>query len=73
MKELPIQERKLYEAAYNVFQDEIIAVLKLEKKEVEEMIHNAIEPMDGEEIIETIRKKDLKDEYEDYEETLDGD
>lgn len=32
------------------------------------MIHNAIEPMNGEEIIETISKKDLKDEYEDYEE-----
>lgn len=68
VKELPIQERKLYEAAYNVFLDEIVAVLKLEKKEIEEMIHNAIEPMDGEEIIEVIRKKELKDEYEDYEE-----
>ena len=68
VKELPIQERKLYESAYNVFLDEIVAVLKLEKREIEEMIHSAIEPIDGEEIIETIRKKELKDEYEDYEE-----
>ncbi|MGP1438071.1 MAG: CarD family transcriptional regulator [Treponema sp.] len=68
VKELPIQERKLYEAAYNVFQDEIVAVLGLAKKEVEEMIHNAIEPMDGEEIVETIRKKELKEDYEEYEE-----
>ena len=75
VKELPIQERKLYEAAYNVFLDEIVAVLKLEKKEVEEMIHNAIEPMDGEEIIEVIRKKEVREEYEDYDDeaTLDED
>ncbi len=75
VKELPIQERKLYEAAYNVFLDEIVAVLKLEKKEVEEMIHNAIEPMDGEEIIEVIRKKEVSEEYEDYDDeaTLDED
>ena len=68
VKELPIQERKLYEAAYNVFLDEMVAVLKLAKKEVEEMIHNAIEPVDGEEIIEVIRKKELTEEYEDYDE-----
>ena len=75
VKELPIQERKLYEAAYNVFLDEIVAVLKLKKKEVEEMIHNAIEPMDGEEIIEVIRKKEVSEEYEDYDDeaTLDED
>ena len=75
VKELPIQERKLYEAAYNVFLDEMVAVLKLAKKEVEEMIHNAIEPMDGEEIIEVIRKKEVSEEYEDYDDeaTLDED
>ncbi len=66
VKELPIQERKLYEVAYNVFIDEMVAVLKLEKKEVEEMVHNAIEPMDGEQVIEVIRKKDVREGFEDF-------
>lgn len=66
VKELPIQERKLYEVAYNVFIDEMVAVLKLEKKEVEEMVHNAIEPMDGEQVIEVIRKKDIREGFEDF-------
>ena len=43
VKELPIQERKLFEAAFHIFQDEIVAVLGLPKKKVEEMIHSCIE------------------------------
>lgn len=43
VKELPIQERKLFEAAFHIFQDEIVAVLGLTKKKVEEMIHSCIE------------------------------
>ena len=74
VKELPIQERKLYEASYNIFQDEIVAVLGLEKKEVEEMIHVAIEPGADEEIIR-VSKKDLMVEPsdEEYEEDEDED
>jgi len=43
VKELPIQERKLFEAAFHIFQDEIVAVLGFPKKKVEEMIHSCIE------------------------------
>ncbi len=58
VKELPIQERKLYEASYHIFQDEIVAVLGLPEREVEEMIHIAIEPVGEEEVVK-ISKKSL--------------
>ncbi len=64
VKELPIQERKLYEAAYNIFQDEIVAVLGLSKKEVEKMIHASIEPIDGVQMIQVIGKEEATEEYE---------
>ena len=66
IKELPIQERKLYEAAYNIFQDEIIAVLELTKKKVEEMIHKAIEPIDGSDAFQIKSKNEIIEDDEDY-------
>ncbi len=47
MKELPIQERKLYDSAYRIFQDEIAAVLKISKSEVEAIILSNLEPLGG--------------------------
>lgn len=44
IKELPIQEKKLYENAYKIFQDEITAVLKITAQEAEMKIHKALEP-----------------------------
>lgn len=67
VKELPIQERKLYEAAYNIFQDEIIAVLNLTKKEVEVMIHKSIELENDIEGAESIRNESIE-EYDEYDE-----
>ena len=55
VKELPIQERKLFEAAFHIFQDEIVAVLGFPKKKVEEMIHSCIEAGGPAEVI-TIKK-----------------
>lgn len=44
VKELPIQEKKLYENSYKIFQDEIVAALKIDSKEAEMRIHKALEP-----------------------------
>ncbi|AGT44383.1 CarD family transcriptional regulator [Treponema pedis] len=46
-KELPIQERKLYDSAYRIFQDEIAAAMKLSKSEAESLIHSHLEPLGG--------------------------
>lgn len=62
-KELPIQERKLYDSAYRIFQDEIAAALKMTKTEVEASIHLHLEPLGG-----PIEK--LKNEYEDDEDLI---
>jgi len=57
-KELPIQERKLYDSAYRIFQDEIAAALKMTKTEAEASIHLHLEPLGG-----SIEK--FKEEYND--------
>lgn len=46
-KELPIQERKLYDSAYRIFQDEIAAAMKISKTETEAIIHSHLEPLGG--------------------------
>ncbi|GAB1433201.1 transcriptional regulator [Spirochaetota bacterium] len=43
VKELPILERKLYDSALNLLQDEVSFSLGLEKPEVAEMIRNRLE------------------------------
>lgn len=62
-KELPIQERKLYDSAYRIFQDEIAAAMKMTKAEVEASIHLHLEPLGG-----PIEK--FKDEYDDDDDDL---
>lgn len=44
IKELPIQERKLYDSAYRIFLDELSYALKKEKSEIEALIHSHLEP-----------------------------
>ncbi len=44
-KELPIQERKLYDSAYRIFHDEITAALETTKAEAETLIHSHLEPL----------------------------
>ncbi len=65
-KELPIQERKLYDSAYRIFQDEIAAALKMTKAEVEAAIHLHLEPLGG-----PIEK--FKDEYDDDDDLIAND
>lgn len=44
VKELPILERKLYDSAHKLLEDEISISLRKSKKEVEDMIHERLEP-----------------------------
>ena len=43
IKELPIQERKLYDSAYRIFHDELSYALQRPKSEIEAMIHSYLE------------------------------
>jgi CarD family transcriptional regulator len=43
VKELPIKERKLYESAKKLFEDELACALKKNKDEIETMIHTRLE------------------------------
>lgn len=43
IKELPIQERKLYDSAYRIFYDELVYALQKPKSEIETMIHSYLE------------------------------
>ena len=43
IKELPIQERKLYDSAYRIFYDELSYALQKSKSEIETMIHSYLE------------------------------
>jgi len=43
IKELPIQERKLYDSAYRIFYDELSYALQKPKSEIEAMIHSYLE------------------------------
>jgi CarD family transcriptional regulator len=43
VKELPIMERKLYESAKKLFEDELSCALKKPKEEIETMIHARLE------------------------------
>ena len=45
VKELPILERKLYDSAKKLLEDEIAFAMGKEPKEVEEMIHAKLEPL----------------------------
>ncbi|GMO27872.1 MAG: transcriptional regulator [Termitinemataceae bacterium] len=43
VKELPIMERKLYESAKKLFEEEIALALKKSRSDVEKLIHNCLE------------------------------
>ena len=44
VKELPILEKKLFDSAQKLLEDELSIALRKSKKEVEEMIHKNLEP-----------------------------
>jgi CarD family transcriptional regulator len=45
VKELPILERKLYDNAKKLLEDEIADAMKISVKEVEDMLHARLEPL----------------------------
>ena len=47
VKELPILERKLYDSARKLLEDEITFALDLPREEVESLIHTHLEPLGG--------------------------
>ncbi len=49
VKELPILERKLYDSAKKLLEDEIASALELSPKEVEQLLHEKLEPL-GQEV-----------------------
>ncbi len=49
VKELPILERKLYDSAKKLLEDEIASALNLSPKEVEVLLHEKLEPL-GQEV-----------------------
>ena len=44
VKELPILEKKLYDSAQKLLEDELSISLRKQKKEIEDMIHERLEP-----------------------------
>ncbi len=58
VKELPILERKLYDSAKKLLEDEIASALELSPKEVEQLLHEKLEPLGQDEP----NKKSYKEE-----------
>jgi CarD family transcriptional regulator len=71
IKDLSISERKLYDSAKKLLEDEIAFALDLPLKEVESMIHAKLEPNGG--VLVTEDEDDLADELGDDEDLLDDD
>lgn len=71
IKELPILERKLYDNAKKLLEDEIAEAFGISSKEVEVMLHAKLEPLG----IKTEKKSTVYDDDEDdedFDEEIDG-
>ena len=71
VKELPILERKLYDNAKKLLEDEIAEAFGISSKEVEVMLHAKLEPLG----IKTEKKSTVYDDDEDdedFDEEIDG-
>ena len=67
VKELPIQERKLYDNAKKLLEDEIAFALDKPVKEVEAMLHAKLEPLGALVMKKAVIADDLDDEDDDDE------
>lgn len=63
IKELPIQERKLYDSSYRILQDELISALKSTKQEIERLIHAALEPYADSPVKKAVEKQVRDDDF----------
>ena len=69
IKELPILERKLYDSAKKLFEDELAFSLEKTPKEIEALIHAKLEPLGINKIEKSLDDSD--DEYDDDEDFMD--
>ena len=65
VKELPILERKLYDSAKKLLEDEISFALGVSEKEIEKAIHTKLEPLGGIQKVKPVAKFDEDDEDDD--------
>ena len=65
VKELPILERKLYDSAKKLLEDEISFALGVSEKEIEKAIHTKLEPLGGIQKVKPVAKFDDDDEDDD--------
>lgn len=70
IKELPILERKLYDSAKKLLEDEIAFAMGKSSKEVEELLHEKLEPLGEVEVREqkSFESADDDDDFDDLEE-----
>lgn len=66
-KELPIMERKLYDNAKKLLEDEIAEALGIDPQEVEAMLHAKLEPLG----IKADKKSILDDDSDDFDDEID--
>ncbi len=66
IKELPIMERKLYESAKKLLEDEISEAMGKDPKEVEAMLHSKLEPLGMKELKKTTTNFDDDEDDEDF-------
>lgn len=64
VKELPIQERKLYDSAKKLLEDEICFALGKSQKEIEALIHEKLEPLGAAPKVKHIIAQDDDDDDE---------
>jgi len=72
IKELPILERKLYDSAKKLLEDEIAFAMGKSAKEVEEILHEKLEPLGGDieaKEIKHFASVDDEDDFDDLEES----
>ena len=72
IKELPILERKLYDSAKKLLEDEIAFAMGKSAKEVEEILHEKLEPLGGDieaKEIKHFESADDEDDFDDLEES----
>lgn len=72
VKELPILERKLYDSARKLLEDEISYAMEKDPKDIEALLHEKLEPLGAEKTIKQISEDDFGDEDEDEDEFGDG-
>ncbi len=73
VKELPILERKLYDSAKKLLEDEISFAMDISLKEVEDLLHKKLEPLGISKEVKRILDDDEDEDDEEFEDEDTGD